>query len=101
MDDYGSPITRCGPIDYEKDPDETVDYVFNVAPLLGTDTIVACEFLTPDAGLTLGSTSFDDTTATAWISGGSRGLVYRLTARFITAAGRKFDRTVRILIREQ
>lgn len=101
MDDYGSPVSRCGPIDYEKDPDETADYVFNLAPRLGTDTITAVSFLTPDGGLNLVSTSFDSTTATVWVSGGAKGLVYRLTARFTTEGGRIFDRTIRILIREQ
>lgn len=100
-DDYGSPIYPCGPVDYEKDPDDTIDYVFNFAPELGEDTLGTVELLTPDGGLTVNSMSFDEHTVTVWLTGGSRGLVYRLTLRYTSAAGRRRDKTIRILIREQ
>lgn len=48
----------------------------------------------PDGALTVESSLFDDTTATAFVSGGSVGEMLNLTCRITTAGGRIDDRTI-------
>lgn len=100
IDDYGEPVEVCGAPDYEKDPDSTEDFTFNLAGALNDDTILSGEFLLPD-GLTKVSESNTASDATIMVRGGSRGRTYRITYRYTTAAGRTFDQTIRILVREQ
>jgi len=99
-DDYGEPVSWCGAPDYEKDPNSTEDYAFNWAGTLNDDTILTSTFLLPD-GLTSVSESYTDTNATIMVRGGSCGRLYRITHRITTAAGRTFDQTIRIIVREQ
>jgi len=100
MDDYGEPYEVCGCPDYEKDPHSTEDYSFGWSAYLNDDTILTSTFLLPD-GLTKISESNTTTGAAIMVSGGSLGRTYRITHRITTAAGRQFDRTIRILITEQ
>jgi hypothetical protein len=90
----------------DKDPDSVVDYMASWATWLGADTISTTSWLVNGvaiaagetvAGLTLDSKSDTTTTATAWLSGGIVGSLYRLTSRIVTAGGRTEDKTVEIL----
>lgn len=98
-DDYGDYTSTCGPADYEKDPDSTVDYPFNWVPVLDGDTISTSTFLLPD-GLTSVSTGNTTSSATIFVSGGSAGRIYRITNRITTAGGRTFDKTIRVKVSE-
>lgn len=100
MSDYGSCFDPCSPPDFEKDPDATEDYEFLWGPDLNGDTIATSTFLLPD-GMTQASSSNTDTTATIFVSGGSRGVTYRVTNRITTAGGRTRDKTIRIKVSEQ
>lgn len=99
MTDYGD-YSICSPRTYdgEKDPDETIDFAFNWAAFLGTDTIATATFSLPD-GLTQVSTSNTTKTATIFVSGGTAGYSYRITCRITTAGGRTKDKTIRIKVR--
>jgi hypothetical protein len=100
MSDYdGCTLSGYQP-DFTKDPDSTVDFPFNWKPELNGDTIFSSEFLLPD-GMTLVSQSNDATTATPFVSGGSLGLIYRLTNRIVTVGGRTYDKTAYVLIAQQ
>lgn len=78
-----------------KDPDATLDYTFDWTAWLEptTDTIADVEWV-PDDALTVESSLFDDTTATAFVSGGSVGEMLNLTCRITTTGGRIDDRTI-------
>lgn len=84
---------------YKKDPNAVLDYTFDwgpwLAPLL--DTIVSVVWV-PGEGLTIGSTSFTPTTATAFVSGGVEGTTPSLTCRITTAGGRTDDRSISLKI---
>jgi len=95
--DYGScSALRIQP-DFTKDPDETLDFPFNWKPELNGDTIFTSSFILPD-GLTEVSSSNTTNTATIFVSGGTSGLIYRITNRITTIGGRTRDRTIHLLV---
>lgn len=83
---------------FVQDPDEELDYVRDWSALLGADTIASSTW-TPEAGITVNSDSFDDTTATVWISGGTLGSDYAVVNEITTAGGRTHNKTLRFRIR--
>lgn len=86
---------------YIKDPDDTLDYSWDWTYwLTGPDTIASCSvFSSP--GIAINSFSYSTTAVTAWISGGSAGNPYSVTARIVTVGGRTADRTITISVQNQ
>ena len=82
-----------------KDPDSTLDFGFDWEDWLDdvTDTIAASTWTVP-AGLTKDSDTFDDTTTTIWLSGGTAGTWYTCVNHITTAAGREDDRSLYIKV---
>lgn len=87
---------------FVKDPDAILDYEFNWAPWLGTDTISTSTWIA-DSGITIvpASESHTTTTTRVFISGGALGQDYNLTNRITTAASRTDDRSIQIRIRQR
>jgi hypothetical protein len=83
-----------------KDPDATIDYTVDWADWLESDTIASAAWVL-STGITLSAQSNTDTTATAWVSGGTAGTTYTATCRITTAAGRIDDRTIRLVVRDK
>jgi len=87
-----------------KDPDATLDYVFDwddwLTPLV--DTIASVEFVLSD-GLTSVAESSTATTATIFVSGGVAGEVEEITCRITTNSTppRVDDRTAFLTINER
>lgn len=83
-----------------KDPDATLDYGLDWSAWLEEgETITDSEWIVP-GGLTLVSESFDGTTTTVWLSGGTLGQSYAVVNR-VTAGARIDDRTLRLTIKER
>jgi hypothetical protein len=82
-----------------KDPDAVLDYEWDWARWLDSDTIVSHEVFPIGAGITVDSHTATLTSVTAFVSGGTVGVLYGLTCRVVTAGGRTDDRTINILIR--
>jgi len=79
--------------DHKKDPDATLDWIFDWNSWLGPfETITNSEFVV-DAGITVESSTFTNKTATVWLSGGTEGQVYRVTNRITSSDGRIDDRS--------
>jgi hypothetical protein len=79
--------------DHKKDPDATLDWIFDWTLWLGDfETITDVEFIV-DPGIVVTSVSHTQRTATVWLSGGSEGQVYRVTNRVTTSDGRIDDRS--------
>lgn len=76
-----------------KDPDEVLDYKLDWTDRLAGDT-VATSVWAAEAGITIDSNVFDDTSATVWVSGGTAGTTYRMTNTITTAAGRTMQEVV-------
>lgn len=85
---------------FTKDPDATLDYKVDWSSWLVDDTISGSQWIIP-AGINFVIDSFDNTSATVWLSGGSVGSSYEVVNRITTDAGRVDDRTIIIKIREK
>lgn len=86
---------------YDHDPDAVLDYRWDWSLWLqGADTISSHQVII-DGTVVLGTNSHDDTSVTAWISGGAAGENARVTARITTAQGRTDDRTIVLDVMER
>lgn len=84
----------------EKDPGDTLDYVFEIAPALTGnpgDTIAAMSVaISPNnpGDLTMASSAADGTRAVLWLTGGQPGTSYTVTIGISTVCGRSFARSI-------
>lgn len=85
---------------FNKDPDARLDYRVDWTSWLDSDTIANSEWIIP-TGIVYEADTFDTTSATVWLSGGSLGSSYEVVNRITTAAGRIDDRTITIIIRQK
>jgi hypothetical protein len=86
---------------FVKDPSAVLDYTWNWAAWLGSDTITGTPTITTQSGLTKDSQSNTTTTVTAWLSGGTAGTTYTVACRIVTTAGRTDERTIQIAVRDR
>ena len=86
---------------FTKDPDAVLDYKFDWALPLEADgdKLVSSTWIAGD-GLTIDSSTQEDTYTTVWLSAGNVGK-YVLTNRVTTSWGRTDDRTVYIYVSSQ
>lgn len=85
---------------FTKDPDATLDYVWDWSAWLGDDTIVT-HVVTAEDGITVETSTVADGRVTVWLSGGTARQAYRVTCSIVTAAGRADDRTSRFHVTER
>jgi hypothetical protein len=87
----------------DKDPADVLDYSLDLAEFLAlstpADTVSTVAWTVP-AGLTAGVQYHADGIATTWLSGGTAGTDYTVTARITTTAGRVIERSAAIYVRE-
>lgn len=79
-------------------PSNTVDAPGNAAVKLADGITVNEDPDTPSPTYTQGGTSKTASTATIFLSGGTRGNVYRVINRVTTTQGRKYSRILEIVI---
>ncbi len=95
--DASPPALLCWPL---KDPNDLLDYQFDIAPaLIGNDgdAIATLDItISPSAtgDLALASTTADGSRAVLWLSGGQPGTTYTVTLSIGTQAGRTIARSV-------
>lgn len=83
-----------------KDPGDTLDYVFDIAPALTAnpgDGISALNVtISPDqpGDLDLASASVDGARAVLWLTGGQAGVNYTVTVNVTTGGGRTLARSI-------
>lgn len=70
-----------------KNASAVLDYTINWAGWLGTDQIASAEWYYP-AGITAVNATATTAATTVWLSGGTPGLVYRVSNRIWTSGGR-------------
>lgn len=83
-----------------KDSAAVLDYGYNWALWLGTDTIVTSTWVV-ETGLTKGADTHDTTTTTVWLSGGTVGESYLVTNHIVTTGGRTDERTFSVSVRNR
>ena len=93
-----SPLVRS-----PKDPQAVLDYVIDWSTWLevaSNDIITSVVWVVP-VGLTKTSSTFTDSTATVWLSGGVVGRVYVITCRISTLAARTQDYSFELIIQDR
>lgn len=85
---------------FVKDPEAVLDYVVDWSDWLEADTISASQWTVP-TGITIVTSSFTDTAATVWLSGGTVGERYDVTNGISTDGGRDDDRTITIQVKQK
>ena len=95
------PATPYWPL---KDPGDTLDYQFDIAPaLIGNDgdaisTLDITIMPAASGDLALASTIADGSRAVLWLSGGQSGTTYTITLTIGTRAGRTIARSVLLAV---
>lgn len=84
-----------------KDPSDVLDYTRDWSTDLVTGETISTSTWTVPTGITKDSDSNDDDTATIWLSGGTHGTDYEVANKIVTSAGRTYERTFRIQVRER
>lgn len=72
---------------FTKDPSATLDYTVDWSEWLGTDQITDAAWTVP-TGLKIVKSTFNATTVTIWLSGGTVGISYAVTCEISTDQGR-------------
>lgn len=92
-------------IDYSvpKDPQAQLDYTFNWSQWLPGGSTIASVIWTIPAGITQIASSFTNTTATVWVSGGTVGTTYTVTCRITTNAATPLidERSVTLVVEQR
>lgn len=96
---------------YTHDPDAVLDYGADWSAWLAEvdDTITASTWtistIADDEAPLVNDAekgdTFDDTTTTIWVKGGTVGEIYKLINHITTAAGRQDDRTLTVEVEER
>lgn len=90
---------------YLKDPDADLDYRVDWSQWLAAGETITGSSWTVPVGITQGTgpqaPTFDSTSATIWLTGGTDGQAYPITNRVTTSAGRVDDRTITITVRQR
>lgn len=85
-----------------KDPQARLDYKFDWSEWLGSDTIATATFsVESGAGVTIATSSNDDTSATVWLTGGTAGMSATVTCHITTSINRQDDRSFIVVIEER
>lgn len=81
-----------------KDPAAILDYSWDWSQWLQTGETITTSTITPSPGLTIQSSSFTSTVATAWVKGGTAGQPYTVTNEITSSGGRTANRTISIRV---
>lgn len=89
-------------VSFTKDPADVLDYSFDWSQWLQSGETVTGVTVTAAPGLTVNSSSFTDTSSTAWLSGGvagATGTPYTVSHEITTnqARTKKLTMTIRLL----
>lgn len=90
---------------FEKHPVDVLDYVFDFARFLSDGDAIASvtgviTSATTGATAEIDSSTFTDTTATLWVSGGIDGETADVSARVVTDLGRTKECCIRIRVKD-
>jgi hypothetical protein len=85
-----------------KDPQEKLDYQFDWASkFLASGETISATTWTLTSGITKDSDTKTTGTTTIWLTGGTDGSDYDITNKITSSAGRIFERTATIPVRQR
>lgn len=86
---------------FTKQPVDVVDYDIDYSEWLSAqDNVQSCDVSVSPAGLTLGQVFVNDPCVKIWVSGGTNGVTYKVTATTTTADGRVKEDEFRVRVKE-
>jgi len=86
---------------FTKDPQAVLDYAFDWSAWLAAGETITAHTVTPPTGITVDSHAEAAGVVTAWLSGGTAGVVYRIVCHITTSAARQDDRTITIAVQDR
>ena len=84
-----------------KDPDATLDFVFDWSDWLATGETIASQDVTVEDGLTKGSVTESSGQVTVRLSGGTVNTRYSVACKITTSSGQIDERTMSILVKNR
>lgn len=84
--------------DFQKDPDEVLDYTFNWTDWLEPGETISSSVITVTGGIILNSQSNTTFRATCFVSGGNSGVPYAVKDTIVTSLARTAVRTITIRV---
>lgn len=83
-----------------KDPAELLDYRIDWSGVVGDDEITASAWAVAqgDVSISTPPNTFDENSATVWVSGGSAGTVSVLTNTVTTDGGRTYEQSIKLRV---
>lgn len=88
----------AGGLRAEQSSGSSLDYTLDWAESLDAGDVIADSQWSVEAGIVAGQQSYDDSTTTAWLSGGVGGRSYAVTNTIVTSSGRRDTRTFRVFV---
>lgn len=88
-------------LELTKDPDSTLDYVWDFSNWLASGDTVSTHVVTAEAGITVDDSSNDTDSVTVWLSGGTDGEAYDVAVKITTTQNRIVERTISVAVAQQ
>ena len=85
----------------EKDPYAVLDYSLDFQNWMPSGDTITSISVTADSGITIDSSTNTDYIATAYISGGTAGIIYNIEFKIVTTNGLQDSRNFRIKVIER
>ncbi|WP_250502855.1 hypothetical protein [Caballeronia sp. AZ7_KS35] len=79
-----------------KDPQAVLDFNWDWSAWLGEGETITDKTVSPDAGLSVNSSSIEGGVVSAWLSGGVAGANYIVACTITTSAGRTETRRIQV-----
>ena len=89
---------------FTKDPNAVLDYAWDWSAWLAAAETISTFTITAATGLTVAGSPAPAQVAgvvTAWLTGGTVGIVYDVTCHIVTNQGRTDDRTIRVHVAQR
>lgn len=83
---------------FTKDPQSVLDFSWDWSAWLGEGETIVDKTVTPDAGVTVNSSSVSGDVVAAWLAGGTAGTTYTVACAITTSAGRAETRRIQISV---
>ena len=87
--------------DFLKDPDATLDYVFDWTDWLADGETIASHDIDTPTGITNEQDSELNGLITVWLSGGTAGSEYVVGCEITTSVGRVDERSIRLKVEDR
>lgn len=84
-----------------KDPDATLDFVFDWSDWLQSGETISSYIITTDSGITNEGDDESDGIVTVWLSGGTAGARYSVACKITTSLNRIDERTMLVWVAER